>query len=166
MVYKLLNYLDKTFGFDRAKAHCDIPCGIYDPIFAQIYALTVVRMVDLMQKLADETIDKELEYQNKVSRLIAAKEEHAEKCKHEVRVIFGDYIKKNHVEQFPELPTVFHKIMQHGSKARQTANRDNALALLEGVNHFAEIFWKTKDISTKKAKAPYPPGLDLVYPEL
>jgi len=120
----------------------------------------------LMQKLADETIDKELEYQNKVSRLIAAKEEHAEKCKHEVRVIFGDYIKKNHVEQFPELPTVFHKIMQHGSKARQTANRDNALALLEGVNHFAEIFWKTKDISTKKAKAPYPPGLDLVYPEL
>ena len=166
MVYKLLNFLDKILGFRRVKAHCDIPCGIYDPIFSQIYALTVVRMVDLMHQLADETIDKTIEYQNKMNRLIAAKEEHAEKCKHEVRVIFGDYIKKNHVEQFPELPTVFHKIMQNGSKGRQTANRDNALALLEGVNEFAEIFWKTKGINTKKAKAPYPPALDLVYPEL
>ncbi len=166
MVYKCLNFIDGIFKFGRAKAHCDIPCGIYDPIFAQIYALTVVRMVDLMQQLADETIDKGIEFHNKLSRLIAAKEEHAEKCKHEIRIIFGDYIKKNHVEQFPELPGVFHKVMQHGSKARQTVTRDNALELLEGVNQFAEIFWKTKNITTKKANAPYPPGLELVYPEL
>ena len=39
MIFKLVEALDKRFGFERAKAHCDIPCGIYDPITAQIAAL-------------------------------------------------------------------------------------------------------------------------------
>ncbi|HFQ62329.1 MAG TPA: superoxide dismutase, Ni, partial [Epsilonproteobacteria bacterium] len=36
------------FKISEVKAHCDVPCGIYDPIVAQIAALSVVRMVDLM----------------------------------------------------------------------------------------------------------------------
>jgi nickel superoxide dismutase len=51
MIYKLIKMLDKRFGIEQAKAHCDIPCGIYDPITAQIAALTVVRMIDLMNDL-------------------------------------------------------------------------------------------------------------------
>ena len=46
MIYKLLEAVDRKFGIQRASAHCDIPCGIYDPITAQIAALTVVRMID------------------------------------------------------------------------------------------------------------------------
>ena len=48
MLYKFIETLDKKLGFENAKAHCDIPCGIYDPILPQIAALTVVRMIDLM----------------------------------------------------------------------------------------------------------------------
>lgn len=48
MIYELVSKLDKAVGIERAKAHCDIPCGIYDPITAQIAALTVIRMIDLM----------------------------------------------------------------------------------------------------------------------
>ena len=44
MFYKLFEALDKRFGLEQAQAHCDVPCGIYDPIVAQIGALTVVRM--------------------------------------------------------------------------------------------------------------------------
>jgi nickel superoxide dismutase len=163
MMYSLVKGLDKVFGFERAKAHCDIPCGIYDPITAQIAALTVVRMMDLMDGLAN-TGDKA--YANSMSRYVAVKEEHAEKAKHEIRVIWGDFIKPEHTEQYPELNGLVHKIMKLGSQSRQTADRAAGVALVEAVNEFAEIFWKIKGVATKKAKAPYAPALELVYPNL
>jgi nickel superoxide dismutase len=101
-----------------------------------------------------------------MARYVAVKEEHAELCKREVRVIFGDYIKKEHVDKFPELPELAHKIFMAGSKARQTAGREHALQLLALVNRFAEIYWETKGIATKKVKAPYKPGEEIVLPVL
>jgi len=61
---------------------------------------------------------------------------------------------------------VVHKVMQLGSKVRQTADREAGVAFVEAVNQFAEIFWATKNVKTKKAKAPYAPALEMVYPEL
>lgn len=165
MIYKLVEKLDKRFGFERAKAHCDVPCGIYDPITAQIAALTVIRMVDLMSDLAGKG-GQDLAAQNSMSRYITVKEEHAEKVKHEIRVIYGDFIKPDHLSQYPELADLSHKIMGLGSKSRQTADRSNAVELLETVNSFAEIFWKIKGVATKRAKAPYAPGEEVVYPAL
>jgi nickel superoxide dismutase len=162
MIYRLFEALDKKVELQRASAHCDIPCGIYDPITAQIAALTVVRMVDLMNDLEAEGVA----YQNSMSRYVAVKEEHAELAKHEIRVIWGDYIKAQHIEQHPELHDLTHKIMQFGSKSRQTADRGAAVELVENINKFAEIFWATKGVSTKRAKAPYAPALELVYPNL
>src|SRR5512140_3384029 len=101
-----------------------------------------------------------------MARYVAVKEEHAELAKREVRVIFGDFIKKEHVEKYPELPTLVHHIFQAGSKARQTASRENALAFLVLVNRFAEIYWEIKGIPTKRVKAPYKPGEEIVYPVL
>jgi len=97
---------------------------------------------------------------------VAVKEEHAEKAKHEIRVIWGDYIKAQHVEKYPDLPAQVHKIMQLGSKARQTTDRQAGLDYVEAINQFAEIFWATKSVATKRAKAPYNPPLELVYPAL
>ena len=101
MFYKLVETLDKKLGFEQAKAHCDIPCGIYDPITAQIAAVTVVRMIDLMTDLESKGGDKGMDYVNTMSRYVEVKEEHAEKAKHDVRVIWGDYIKAQHLEKFP-----------------------------------------------------------------
>lgn len=166
MMYALLTRLDRIFRFPRARAHCDIPCGIYDPHLAQVAALTVIRMDDLIADLAKaETADKVV-YHNSMSRYIAVKEEHAELCKREVRVIWGDYFKQEHIDKFPELPGLTHKIMQLGSKARQTADREIAMQLLEAVNRFAEIYWETKGIATKRVQAPYKPSEEVVYPLL
>jgi nickel superoxide dismutase len=162
MFYKLIENLDKKFSIEEAKAHCDVPCGIYDPIVAQINALTVVRMMDLMAALEGSGVA----YNNSMSRYIAVKEEHAEKAKHEIRVIFGDFINDAHIEAHPELPALFHKIMKLGGKARQTADRENGVAFVEAINKFAEIFWAIKGVATKKAKAPYAPALEVVYPDL
>jgi nickel superoxide dismutase len=166
MIYKLVSALDKRFGFKRAKAHCDVPCGIYDPITAQIAALTVVRMMDLMADLESKGGEKNAAYSNTLSRYIAVKEEHAEKAKAEVRVIWGDYIKAQHIEKYPNVHDLVHKIMQLGSKSRQTTDRETAVQLVDAINEFAEIFWATKGIATKRAKAPYAPALELVYPAL
>ena len=165
MIYNVLAALDRKVNFFEAQAHCDIPCGIYDPITAQIAALTVVRMLDLMADLDASTTDK-LAYHNSISRYITVKEEHAEKAKHEIRVIFGDYIKAPQIEKYPELPTLVHKIMMAGSKVRQSTDRAAAVEFVELINKFAQIFWETKGLTTKRAKAPYKPELELVYPNL
>jgi nickel superoxide dismutase len=166
MFHRVFHVLDRLFHFEVAHAHCDIPCGIYDPHQAQVAALTVIRMVDLMADLVKGAQKDNAEFHNSMSRYIAVKEEHAELCKREVRVIFGDFIKKEHVEKYPELPTLVHKIMQAGSKARQSASREAALDLLAQVNRFAEIFWEIKGIPTKRVKAPYKPEEEIVYPVL
>jgi nickel superoxide dismutase len=166
MIYKLLNAFDQKIGFETAKAHCDIPCGIYDPIVAQISALTVVRMIDLLAAKEAEGGEKGAAFHNSVSRYVAVKEEHAEKVKAEVRVIWGDFIKAPQLEQFPELHGLVHQIMLLGSKARQSVDREAAVQLVEAVNKFAEIFWKIKGLETHRAKYPMAPNLELVYPNL
>jgi len=166
MLYKAIESLDRWLGFERARAHCDIPCGIYDPHQAQIAALTVIRMIDLMSEFAAGPQKDTIEYHNTISRQIAVKEEHGELCKREIRVIWGDYFKQEHLDKYPELPGLVHKIMQYGSKSRQTVSREAALDLLNAVNRFAEIFWETKGIPTKRVKAPYKPSEEIVHPVL
>jgi nickel superoxide dismutase len=163
MIYKLLESLDKKYNFETAKAHCDIPCGIYDPGTAQIAALTVVRMMDLMVALAEGEEKNTVDFHNSMTRYVASKEEHAEKAKQEIRVIWGDYFKK---DQHPNVDELVHKIMQLGSKVRQTADRETGVAFVQAINEFAEIFWGTKNVKTKKANAPYAPALEMVYPDL
>ncbi|MHA1942703.1 MAG: superoxide dismutase, Ni [Candidatus Hodarchaeales archaeon] len=147
---KLLNMILRP---QTVYAHCDVPCGIYDPHLAQVAAHTVVRMVNLINELPNLTTQ---EYAHKFSRYITVKEEHAELVKHEIRIIWGDFIKPDHVEQFPELPDLVWKIMQLGSKARQEVNIDAAKDLLSAVLKFSEIFWKIKGKESFRISAPYP----------
>jgi nickel superoxide dismutase len=162
MIHKLLG----AFVQDEAQAHCDIPCGIYDPHLAQVAALTVIRMDDMIADLIAAHKEHDAEFMNSMQRYVAVKEDHAELCKREIRVIFGDYFKKEHIDKYPELPELTHKIFQAGSKSRQTAGRDNGVQLLGLVNRFAEIYWETKGVPTKKVKAPYKPGEEITYPVL
>jgi nickel superoxide dismutase len=166
MLHETLDRWDRLVGVERAHAHCDIPCGIYDPITAQIAALSVIRMIDLMHELAAQHTDRDVAFYNSMARYVAVKEEHATKCKEEIRIIWGDYMKAAQVESYPELHGLVHAIMQAASRAKQTADRQAALDLLNHVNRFAEIFWATKNVATKRAKAPYAPGEQVVYPAL
>ena len=164
---KIAQKLDQYFHYDTVDAHCDIPCGIYDPHQAQIGALTVIRMVDVIENLLKEHGDSiNAELLNSMARYVAVKEEHAELAKHEIRVIWGDFMKEAHIEKFPQLHGLVHKIMQLGSKARQTVDRGTAVSLLEAINEFAEIFWEIKGIETKRAKSPYSVSEEVVLPVL
>jgi nickel superoxide dismutase len=149
-------------------AHCDIPCGIYDPHEAQIAALTVLRMDQLIAELAHPGPDAKLEeratYVSKMARYTAVKEQHSEKVKQEIRVIWGDYFTPDHVKQYPQAHDMVWQIMKAASKARQGTNVADATALVTAVQAFAELFWKTKGAQTKRMPSMQKSGGEIVYP--
>ena len=149
-------------------AHCDIPCGIYDPHEAQIAALTVIRMDQLIGELAPPAMDAKPEersaFISKMARYTAVKEQHAEKVKQEVRVIWGDYFTPDHAKQFPQAHELVWKILKQASKARQGTNLADAQELLKLVQEFAEVFWQTKGAKTKRQPSMQKSGGELVVP--
>jgi nickel superoxide dismutase len=163
----LIRNIERAVSIEEASAHCDIPCKIYDPSTAQIAALTVLRMVDLIEETEQAANGKvDTAYLNSMIRFVDTKEEHAKSVKDEVRVIWGDYFKTPQFEKFPEIHELTHKIMLLASACKQKVDRDKALELIEAVNRFAEIFWATKDVAVKRATCPYPPSVEVVYPDL
>jgi len=160
--------LHRLLPAQEAFAHCDIPCGIYDPHPAQIAAQTVLRMHQLIEQLPlpgpNASKEEEAAYENSLSRYIAVKEQHAELCKHEIRIIWGDYFKPEHLEKHPELHNIVWNIMKLGSKVRQEVNMKAAQDLLAEVQKFAEIFWQTKGASVRRQATLMPVGGEYVYP--
>tara|TARA_Y100000814_G_scaffold249582_1_gene195854 strand:+ start:1183 stop:1479 length:297 start_codon:yes stop_codon:yes gene_type:complete len=98
MINKIIKSLDKLNPLydGDAYAHCDIPCGIYDPRDAIQAAQTVVRMTELMEEL-DVSGGPSPSLANSMMRYVAAKEEHATKAKNDILVIWTDYFKPEHL---------------------------------------------------------------------
>lgn len=174
LLHKALELVDRVWPAGIAHAHCDIPCGIYDPHHAQVAVHTVIRMVGLinevtqkMSELGDNvTMQDRREFVHKIERYTAVKEEHSEICKKEVRILWGDYFKPEHVQAFPELHELVWKAMKLASKARQEINMEAAEELLATVEKIAEIFWKTKNAETVRTKSFYPTEREIVYPKI
>lgn len=165
MMHTLFTKLDRIFKFSTASAHCDVPCGIYDPAVAQIAALTVIRFMDQIKELQDKD-SLTLADHAKLARLVAEKEHHAAKVKEEVRIIWGDYFKQPQFEQFPNTHALVHSIMLAGSACKQGIEREKGVKLLELVNEFSASFWATKKVETYVTTCLYAPHEAVVYPKL
>jgi len=125
-----------------AYAHCDIPCGIYDPHQAELAARTVARMVELIGQLPKENrSDADLA---KFVRCVSIKEQHAEIVKREVQVIWSDYFKPEHLEKYPDLHDRVWKILKLAGKNKQNIDAQAAADLEAAVKEFSDIFWSTK----------------------
>tara|TARA_B100000609_G_scaffold104896_1_gene83340 strand:+ start:99 stop:563 length:465 start_codon:yes stop_codon:yes gene_type:complete len=146
------------------KAHCDIPCAVYDPAVAQYAALSVLRFLDLIGEMP-EKIDSKKDLAH-LTRLVEQKEEHAAEVKNAVRTIWGDYFKEPHMEKFPEIHSLSHSIMMTASKCKQDIDRQNGVDLIEQVNRFAEIFWATKEVDTETKTSLNPPNVKMIVPVL
>lgn len=170
LLYSIFKGVDKLFTFKTISAHCDIPCGIYDPHLAQVAAHTVYRMTTLIRDLkaptAETSAADRAAYVQTLSRYAATKEEHAELCKRELRILWGDFFKPEHLEKYKDLHDTFWKAMKIASKARQETNVENGKQLIQAVNHIAEIFWQCKGIEIMTVKAPYPTEESFVVPKL
>ena len=141
----LLRSLSKLLPTYTVYAHCDIPCGIYDPKPAQIAASTVLKMV---QKINDLPKDNPtFGDRNSFVRMVVVKEEHARKCKEELLILWTDYFKSEHISLFPNLHETFWKAAKLCSKNKQNVDLKSAEELVRAVDEIAEIFKKTQSAS-------------------
>ena len=141
MKNQFISFISNFLPTQIAYAHCDIPCGIYDPKPAQIAAATVLKMV---QKIKELPRDESPNTKNAFVRMIWTKEEHARKCKEELLILWTDYFRNEHISLFPKLHETFWNAAKLCSKNKQEINEEAAKELVKVVDEIAEIFYKTK----------------------
>lgn len=128
-------------------AHCDGPCGVYDPAAARITAEAVLSMtkkiLDLKEPAAEEATAR-LAYFNTLARYIAVKEEQAQKTKEELLILWTDYFKPEHLGKHPELHDIFWQAAKLGSACKVAVDLEKAQALLAAVAKIHQLFWSTK----------------------
>ncbi|MBR9680401.1 MAG: superoxide dismutase, Ni [Candidatus Altiarchaeota archaeon] len=146
-------------GFRKVHAHCDVPCGIYDTYEAQVCAHTIIRMVGLIEAIPEPSKN---EHVHRIARYTKVKEDHAEKLKQEVRILYGDYFKENHFKENSELNSLILEILKLASKTKQEINTSIAQTLLNKTQKLAEIFYKTKGLETLRIPSTYPTGGEIV----
>lgn len=140
MIYELLA---KILPSRTVYAHCDVPCGIYDPKPAQIAAQTMLKMVQKIKE-QEATGTHDDEGKNNFIRMVMTKEEHGRILKHELSVLWSDYFKPEHLEKYPDLHDKFWKAMKLASKVKQTVDETAAQDLVKAVDEIAKVFEETK----------------------
>ena len=130
------------------EAHCDGPCGIYDPASARIAAEAVRSMTKKI--LALEPPDASdagamARYHNTLSRYVAIKEEQAELTKRELLILWTDYFKPQHVEEYPDLHDRFWKAAKLCSACKVEVSPQHCDELIDAIHQIHELFWKTKN---------------------
>lgn len=139
----MLDTLKRWLPIREVHAHCDIPCGIYDPISAKIAAQTVLKMV---LRIESQGGDMSPAAANSFNRYVTVKEEHAELCKHELDTLWHDYFKTEHLEKYPDLHEKFWSATKLASTNKQNVDKAAAEGLVSAVDEIATIFWATKGV--------------------
>ena len=143
----LLRMFDKISKPEAAHAHCDIPCGIYETDSAKTAAHTVWVMTDKLLKLdkpREGDLKSKLDFLNNTTRFIKEKEEHAQKCKKELWVLWSDYFKPEHLKAHPDLHEKFWMATKQCSSAKREVNLQTAQKLKDMVDEIEQIYKSTK----------------------
>ena len=132
---------------ETVSAHCDGPCGVYDPSSARVAGEAVLSMtkkiLDLQAPAAGDTAAA-IAYQNTLSRYIAIKEEQAQITKDELLILWTDYFKPVHLEQYPDLHTTFWQAAKLCSACKVEVSLQHATELMAAIEKIHGIFWATK----------------------
>lgn len=130
-----------------AEAHCDAPCGVYDPAQTRVEAESVLQLTKKIQDLKRPEGDDaatHAAYQNTLTRFIQIKETRADLAKHHLLVLWTDYFKPQHLEKYPELHDLFWKTAKLCSAVKQEVSLQHAEELMDNIKRVHEIFWETK----------------------
>lgn len=142
MLNKLTALVSRIVPAEEVHAHCDGPCGVYDPAQARVHAEAVVSMTKKLLDLDLENGDEQTH--NTFARFVLIKEEEAEAAKHDILVLWTDYFKPQHLSDHPDLHDLFWKTAKLCSDCKHNVNMDQANQLLENVRRIHDMFWKTK----------------------
>lgn len=124
----------KLFSIKPVFAHCDLPCGVYDPAQARIEALSVKAIMTKYEGLDDH---------NKL-RAVVLIEQRAELVKHHLWVLWTDYFKPDHLEKFPDMHDLFWRATKQAGECKHHLDIAEADKLLALVDEIAEMFAETR----------------------
>jgi nickel superoxide dismutase len=132
---RLLAMADRLTAPVDAHAHCDLPCGVYDPAQARIEAEAVKGCMEKFHGSDDEVFK---------TRAVMIKEERADLVKHHLWVLWTDYFKPDHLEKYPKLHELFWKATKAAGETKKTQDVAVADDLLNQIAEIDKIFWETK----------------------
>jgi nickel superoxide dismutase len=135
LLSRINNLLDSTSTALKVSAHCDLPCGVYDPAQARLEAQSVKACMEKYNASDDADF--------KV-RATFIKEERSDLVKHHLWVLWTDYFKPAHLEAHPNLHELFWTATKTAGEAKKTNDVAVADKLLGEIDAIAEIFWETK----------------------
>jgi nickel superoxide dismutase len=115
-----------------ARAHCDLPCGVYDPEQARIEAESCLRIIEKYGANEDPAYR---------ARALVIKEERAELVKHHLDVLWHDYFKPEHLEKVPNLHDLFWQATKAASKVKASVDVADGKRLLELIDDI-DAAWK------------------------
>jgi nickel superoxide dismutase len=116
-------------------AHCDLPCGVYDPAQARIEAESVKACQEKFQGSDDAEFR---------ARAVSIKEERANLVKEHLWVLWTDYFKPEHLEKHPNLHDLFWSATKEAGAAKKSNDPAQGQKLLESIDEIAKVFWETK----------------------
>ena len=127
-------------------AHCDLPCGVYDPAQARIEAQSVKAMQEKYLASSDDVFK---------TRALIIVDERATLVKHHLAVLWHDYFTAEHFEKYPNLHTLVNDTIKlaSGKGAKQEIDPAQGQKLLDGIDGIAAIFWETKGKTYEKPAA-------------
>lgn len=131
----IFNILAKFLPTRAAYAHCDLPCGVYNPLQARIEAESILNIMKKYQESKDEVFR---------VRAILIKEERAELVKHHLWVLWTDYFKPEHVEKFPQLHDLFWRTTKLAGQTKKSIDQADGEKLLQMIDEIDKIFKETK----------------------
>jgi nickel superoxide dismutase len=135
IVDRLLSSVDRFSPPLAVHAHCDLPCGVYDPAQARIEAESVKACMEKFNG-SDDAVFKE--------RAVFIKEERADLVKHHLWVLWTDYFKPDHLKKYPQLHELFWNATKAAGEAKKTNDPKVAQGLLDQIKDIDTIFWETK----------------------
>ena len=116
-------------------AHCDLPCGVYDPAQARLEAESVLAVIKKYHDSTDEAFR---------TRAVVIKEQRSELVKHHLWVLWTDYFKPEHLKAHPNLHDLFWSATKEAGAAKKSEDPAQGQKLLDAVDEVAKVFWETK----------------------
>tara|TARA_Y100001968_G_scaffold321426_1_gene355802 strand:- start:483 stop:956 length:474 start_codon:yes stop_codon:yes gene_type:complete len=156
MFSKTISLIFNTLPAQTVHAHCDGPCGVYDPSSARVAAEAVLSMTKkLIDLVPPNSNDSEAlaSYQNTFSRYVAIKEDQAQETKKELLILWTDYFKPEHLASYPDLHDTFWKAAKLCSACKVNIDQAKAEELMQAVEKIHYMFWKSKGRSDNWVKA-------------
>lgn len=145
--------VEKISPAREVSAHCDGPCGVYDPAQARVSAEAVVSMTKKLMELEMPQDPSDAaamrHYLNTFTRYVEIKEQEAQNTKDHILILWTDYFKPEHLEKYPELHDIVWKATKACSAAKQEVSVEHAQEVLDAVKQIHEIFWVTKGRDVK-----------------